>query len=488
MSSSGGGGGSSNSRTIADYQRDYNSAKARGDRAGMDAAHKGAEAVRAIQGYSGGADGSKYIPISNHRSNPSWVGNTYPGATWNSADRSIRTPGGQTLRENKDFTIGSDNRAYLNSASQGNTSGGTGLNPATGALLGGLYGLGQAGQYMLNQSGRQQKPSMEELMAQMYANMPQQNYMQPIQDMYNQMPQYTPKSSADILSEAERMADLQISPLIDAINQRINTADTTAGNERQGIEAAYANVGTQAQQLLDRASQQATESAIARGGGRSGAVEHLTEQMSTPILNQVTQSEADKAAKLSAIEQALSTYKTNATDELSGLQERRGNLTEQYRDALTAQEQALQQGNYTLATNLASQLAQLEQQAQAEMNNMMLNLLPYFATTANEQQQINLDWTDLMGQVPGTVAGQTTSPALGGDSLVSLRDAGASMGMDIGYNPTGAQTVGGNTYYGNVTINGREYTPQQLLSMGAVYDWNTQRWKIPQSAMQKLGN
>lgn len=51
-------------KSIADYQKDWQDANARGDKAAMDAAHAGAEAIRAAGGYSGGADGSQRIPLS----------------------------------------------------------------------------------------------------------------------------------------------------------------------------------------------------------------------------------------------------------------------------------------------------------------------------------------------------------------------------------------------------------------------------------------
>jgi hypothetical protein len=51
--------------TIADYQKAYNNAKARNDKAGMDAAHAGAEKIRASQGFSGGVDGSKRISLAS---------------------------------------------------------------------------------------------------------------------------------------------------------------------------------------------------------------------------------------------------------------------------------------------------------------------------------------------------------------------------------------------------------------------------------------
>lgn len=54
-----------NSQSQADqiqkYKNDYAAAAAKGDKAGMDAAHKAAESLRSGWGYSGGEDGSDYI-------------------------------------------------------------------------------------------------------------------------------------------------------------------------------------------------------------------------------------------------------------------------------------------------------------------------------------------------------------------------------------------------------------------------------------------
>lgn len=48
-------------KTIADYQADWLKASEKNDTKAMDAAHAGAEAIRAQQGYSGGEDGSQVI-------------------------------------------------------------------------------------------------------------------------------------------------------------------------------------------------------------------------------------------------------------------------------------------------------------------------------------------------------------------------------------------------------------------------------------------
>lgn len=49
--------------SVQKYKDDWKKAYDAGDQAGMDAAHKAAEAVRANYGYSGGADGSGYNPL-----------------------------------------------------------------------------------------------------------------------------------------------------------------------------------------------------------------------------------------------------------------------------------------------------------------------------------------------------------------------------------------------------------------------------------------
>ena len=329
-----------------------------------------------------------------------------------------------------------------------------------------------------------QTSSPEQAISKIYSMMPKTSYADELRNLYSQMPKYTPKSTDEIIAEATKLADLQINPLIEAINRRIREAETTASGQRKGIEAAYANVGTEAQRLLSEAEKRALESAIARGGGRSGAVEYTTQKLSEPIMSQVAQAEAEKAAKLSAIEEALGTYKTNAMDELTSLQERRAALIDTYRETLRRQEEALAQGNFAQASQLAGQLAEIERQTQDVSRQMMLDLLPYFSTTAAEQAKINLDWTDLMGEVPGDVAGRSTSPITSAfDSMINLRDIS---GLDVDYKQTGPQTVGGKTYHGNVIINGKEYTPQQLIAMGAVFDFNTNRWKIPRSLISKL--
>lgn len=57
--------GSADSTALENYSKAWWEAKARGDQAGMDAAHAGAEEIRKKYGFSGGASGSEYIPIGS---------------------------------------------------------------------------------------------------------------------------------------------------------------------------------------------------------------------------------------------------------------------------------------------------------------------------------------------------------------------------------------------------------------------------------------
>ena len=84
---SSGGSGRSSGKTIEQYQADYNAAKAKGDQAGMDAAHAGAQALRAQQGYDGGADGSQHISLGSSGSTGSTTSGTSGGSSGSSSGR-----------------------------------------------------------------------------------------------------------------------------------------------------------------------------------------------------------------------------------------------------------------------------------------------------------------------------------------------------------------------------------------------------------------
>ena len=63
---------------VEDLSRQWKEYQAAGDQAGMDKTHQQAEAIRSGYGYSGGGDGSEYIPIPREEQKAStpgdWIG------------------------------------------------------------------------------------------------------------------------------------------------------------------------------------------------------------------------------------------------------------------------------------------------------------------------------------------------------------------------------------------------------------------------------
>lgn len=77
---------------VQQYGKDWATANAAGDTAGAKAAHEGAEAIRAKYSYSGGGDGSQYIPLSGSSAS----GSTGTGTTGTSTGTGTGTTTGTT--------------------------------------------------------------------------------------------------------------------------------------------------------------------------------------------------------------------------------------------------------------------------------------------------------------------------------------------------------------------------------------------------------
>ena len=70
-------------RKIDEYKKKFAEAQANNDKAGMDAAHAGAEEVRASYNFSGGADGSQYLTFGKEETKERKL--TAPKTKWNDA-------------------------------------------------------------------------------------------------------------------------------------------------------------------------------------------------------------------------------------------------------------------------------------------------------------------------------------------------------------------------------------------------------------------
>lgn len=100
---------SSQQAAINKAKNDYNAAMAKGDKAGMNAAHEAAESIRAQAGYSGGGDGSGYTKLpsiwgtgSNHNN----INKVSSGGSTSSNTGTTSTKvnyGGQSFDMNTDY-------------------------------------------------------------------------------------------------------------------------------------------------------------------------------------------------------------------------------------------------------------------------------------------------------------------------------------------------------------------------------------------------
>ena len=197
-----------------------------------------------------------------------------------------------------------------------------------------------------------------------------------LRDLINQSSTYKAPTESELLSQAQQYAQLQVDPVLSAIQSRLANTQTNYGNEKAATEAAYAGVPARTQSLLDEARRSALESAISRGMGRSGVVDWQTEKLSTPIMQQATQSEQEKAAKLAAIANTLATSQSEAGRQQQEAESRRGTLESSRLADLRQMAQQLAAQGQESKWNQGYQLANLANSAnQAEYSNALREAL-----------------------------------------------------------------------------------------------------------------
>jgi len=119
----------SDQKKLNDYTAAWHAANARGDKAAMDAAHKGAEAVRAGYGYSGGSDGTQNIKISTPTTTTSTTkssggssGKTYTSSASNTGIRYTNVSGGSSSGSSSGGSSSSSRGSSGSSVSSGNSN------------------------------------------------------------------------------------------------------------------------------------------------------------------------------------------------------------------------------------------------------------------------------------------------------------------------------------------------------------------------------
>ncbi len=294
-------------------------------------------------------------------------------------------------------------------------------------------------------------------------------YEQALRDLISLAPRYEMPSEKELERQAREWAELQINPQLAELTRALEQAQQALGTRQQQVEASYAGMEEAVNRVMAEQAQRALESAIARGGGQSGAVEWLTSKLQQPIAEQFTSAQAQKAAELADIASRLAMLQEQAGTQRTQLQERLGQLEANRLAELRNLAYAQATGNWQQVMQSVSNLAQMATQAQQYSQQLAASLLPYYTLTEQQRQYQPMSWAELMGEVPEA----PTVPSSGG-GVVPLRSFVSQQGGSIDYDPATGQVI----------INGRRYGRDVLESLGGSLQNGS--WYLPESAVRFL--
>ena len=203
-----------------------------------------------------------------------------------------------------------------------------------------------------------------------------------------------------MLQQAKQYAALQIDPQLQALQRSLDEAAQYAESQRGMIEAAYSGIPAQIDRMLAQAREYGTEDAIARGVGRSGVVDYNVRELSQPVIEQATRYEAEKAAQLANVANALALAQKQALQQQQELEQQRGLLESTRLEEMRQLGHAMQAEDWERAWNAAQNLAAMANQQYQFQQQAALNWAPYFMTSEQFRQMLPIDWAQIMGKVP----------------------------------------------------------------------------------------
>ena len=229
----------------------------------------------------------------------------------------------------------------------------------------------------------------DDVLKQLKDPLPPDAYSFPYEQLYRDMlasyPRAQFQTDDEMLGTANNYADMQVSSQLLALQQAMDQAGVDAKSQKELIEGAYAGVADQLAQTTETQKAQALESAISRGGGRSGVVDWSNAKINEAQTAQLSQSEAQKAAQLANVANQLAALQKQYTGQINQLEGQRGSLSQQYL-------QNLQNQNYANNANAwGAQVGAISDLSGKALNSNQFN------------QGLTLDWTNTIGKVPDSV-------------------------------------------------------------------------------------
>ena len=293
-------------------------------------------------------------------------------------------------------------------------------------------------------------------------------YEQAIRDLMGSAPSYTPPSEAELTGQARQWAELQVNPQISALGRAQEQAQQALQSQRGQVQASYAGMEEKVDRTMQEAAQKALESAISRGGGRSGAVEWLTNKLQQPVAEQFTGAQAQQAQELADIASRGSLLQEQYGTQETELEGRLGQLEANRLAELRNLSQAQASGNWQQVLQSTQNLATMATQAQQFAQGQAASMLPYYTQTETQRQAQPRDWASTIGEVPEAPSNASSAGS------VPLRAFASERGASIDYDPSS----------NSVIINGRRYSSDTLEAMGGTF--NNGRWQLPQSVADAL--
>lgn len=241
-------------------------------------------------------------------------------------------------------------------------------------------------------------------------NMPYQAQAFPYEEMLKQLmgqiPQQHQLTPEQKQQQAQQYAGLQVDPQMQALQQSLEQRQQQAEAQKGRISAAYAGVPQQLMQAEQQWGQKDLDSAIARGAGRSGVVDWQTQQRQQHFGQQLAQSEAQKAAEITAVANQLGVDQQQVQQQLVDLEARRGDLTQQHMAQLQDQAYARGMEGWQAQTGMAQQLAQMASDWDAGQRAYGLDVFDRTMLTPGQRWDIYHTGADVFGEAPEGVVDQ----------------------------------------------------------------------------------
>ena len=309
-----------------------------------------------------------------------------------------------------------------------------------------------------------------------------QGVMYPYQEFLEQLMANQPTRDVQtwdqIMQRSREHANLIFDPQVSALTRTVEQQRQAAAAQRAAVEAAYGTVEARTRRLLDDAQARALESAVARGGGRSGAVEWLMERLQAPILEHQQQAEESRVAKTMGITDALTLNERQIAERAQELEGLRGRTAAQQAQAMQEVVYAQQTGDWQRAFDAARTLSAKTTGAANQAQATALALLPYVMPTWEGQEDAARQLAIALGQTPrqpgagGGVQGQPSAVQTPGQPVPVRQYVESAYGPQyIGFDSARQEVIIGNyriavnrlSEYGGFLRNGQAHLPQSVI-------------------------